>query len=86
MSFLRILGILCIVTLGVIAGGFYVLYTMPDHTALAHKLVGLGNLFLFFGIMPAFIIARYRKKDLSSFTFNNKKDDDDWDEEDHKRF
>jgi hypothetical protein len=82
MSFLRILGIICILTLLVIFLGFYVLYNMPDHTVLAQKMVGMGNLFLFFVIMPAFIIARYSKKDLSSFTFNNKKDDDDdWDDD-----
>lgn len=85
MSFLRILGILCILTLLVIFAGFYALYNLPEHDALAQKMIGLGNLFLFFVIMPVFIIARYSKKDLSSFTFNNRKDDDeDWGDEEKK--
>ena len=85
MSFLRILGILCILTLLVIFAGFYALYNLPEYDALAQKMIGLGNLFLFFVIMPVFIIVRYSKKNLSSFTFNNRKDDDeDWGDEEKK--
>ncbi len=85
MSFLRILGLLCILTLVVIFAGFYMLYTMPNETAVAQKIVGLGNVFLFFVLMPVFIIARYSKKDLSNFTFNNRKNDDDWDDDDNEK-
>jgi hypothetical protein len=69
----------------VIFAGFYALYNLPEYYGLSQKMIGLGNLFLFFVIMPVFIIARYSKKDLSSFTFNNRKDDDeDWDDEEKK--
>lgn len=81
MSFMRFLLILLIITLCVITAGFVLLSQGLEHAKLAHKMVGMGTLTLFFIIMPAFIIARYSKKDLSNFTFNlrTKEDDDDED-------
>lgn len=74
------------ITIGVIGAGFYVINS--GDPVLGNKMVGFSTLFLFLILMPAFIVVRYRKKDLSRFSFNAKSEadkkkedeDDNWDD------
>ena len=78
MNFLKFLLICLILALLTIGYGFYTID--QGDPAAGHKYIGLSTLFIFFIIMPLFIWTRYRKKDLSKFNFNQRKDesDDDW--------
>lgn len=85
MNRTKIIGILLLITLTVIGAGFYV---MKSDAVLGNKMVGFSTLFLFLILMPAFIVVRYRNKDLSKFNFNLKSkeeqaeedEDEDWDD------
>ncbi|WP_157111551.1 hypothetical protein [Nonlabens spongiae] len=82
MNFLKFLLLCLIAALLVIGYGFYEVEN--GDPASGHKYIGMATLFIFFVIMPLFIWNRYSKKDLSGFTFNNSKmdnddEDDDWD-------
>lgn len=85
MNFLKFLGILLLCALLAIGVGFY--FLDHDQVALGHKVIGLSTLFIFFIVMPLFIWARYKNKDLSKFNFNQDKndEDEDWDIEDKSR-
>ncbi len=80
----KILGILLLATLAVIGTGFYVIN--KGDTLGGNKIIGFATAFLFLILMPAFIIVRYRKKDLSKFNFHNKseqekaEEEEDWDD------
>ena len=66
-----------------IGAGFYVIDT--GDVLLGNKMIGFATAFMFLILMPAFIVVRYRKKDLSKFSFNTKSEEekaeeDDWDD------
>ncbi len=51
--------------------GFYFIYSGDvENYYLGQKIVGGATLFLFFVLMPAFLIIRYRHKKLKSFIWN----------------
>ena len=86
MDFLKFLGLLLLGA--IVAIGFGFLTIDSGNAAAGHKMIGLSTLFIFFIIMPLFIWTRYRKKDLSKFNFNQKKEDDeddDWGMNDKSR-
>lgn len=66
---MRIIGLLLIGVIITLIVGFYNLYNGGDH-ALAHKTIGSAVVFLFFIIIPAFLIVRYKNKKLTSFIWN----------------
>ncbi|PRP67951.1 hypothetical protein [Nonlabens agnitus] len=85
MNATKFIGILLLCTLGVIGLGFY--FVNNGDPVLGNKLVGFSTLFMFLILMPAFIVVRYKNKDLSKFNFNNKskeeqeeEQDEDWDD------
>ena len=84
MNGTKIIGILLLITLAIIGLGFYV---MDSDAVLGNKMVGFATLFMFLILMPAFIVVRYRKKDLSKFNFGSKsaeekkeEDEENWDD------
>ncbi|WP_194851367.1 hypothetical protein [Nonlabens antarcticus] len=83
MNATKILGIVLLITLAVIGAGFYVIDT--GDVLLGNKMIGFATAFMFLILMPTFIVVRYRKKDMSKFTFNTKSkeelaEEDDWDD------
>ncbi len=84
MNGTKIIGILVLITLAVIGLGFYVIDS--GDSVLGNKLIGFSTLFIFLILMPAFIVVRYKNKDLSKFSFNTKskeqeeEEKDDWDD------
>ena len=85
MNATKFIGILLLATLGVIGLGFYFVNT--GNPVFGNKLVGFSTLFMFLILMPAFIVVRYKNKDLSKFTFNTKSKEereeeerDDWED------
>jgi hypothetical protein len=80
MDFLKFLGMLLLFAMAAIGAGFYTID--QGDPASGHKMIGLSTLFIFFVIMPLFIWARYKNKDLSKFNFNQGKNDDDDDDDD----
>ncbi len=85
MSATKFIGILLLISLTVIGTGLYL--NNNGDPVLGNKLVGFSTLFIFFILMPAFIVVRYRNKDLSKFSFTTKskeeqdqEDLDDWDD------
>lgn|GEM_PF-1171170 len=84
MKATKIIGILLLATLTMIGAGFYVINT--GDVLRGNKMIGFSTAFMFLILMPAFIVVRYRKKDLSKFSFHNKieeekaEDDEDWDD------
>ncbi len=85
MNATKFIGILLLVTLVIIGTGFYIIN--EGDPVLGNKLVGFSTLFIFFILMPAFIVVRYKNKDLSKFSFTTKtkeehdeEDEDDWDD------
>ena len=68
------------ITLSVIGIGLY--FNNNGDPVLGNKLVGFSTAFLFLIVMPAFIVVRYRKKDLSEFNFNSKSEEEETEEDD----
>ncbi|MEM6379001.1 MAG: hypothetical protein AAF705_12370 [Bacteroidota bacterium] len=67
----KILGFLLISVFAVMATGFYYIYSGDmDNYVFGQKLVGIATVCLFFGVMPIFLIVRYRDKKLKSFIWN----------------
>ena len=86
MNATKFIGLILLIALTVIGIGLYIVSEGED-LILGHKLVGFATVFIFFVLMPAFIFVRYRRKDLSKFSFNTKtkeqkeeEEDDDWDD------
>jgi hypothetical protein len=61
------------VVLGTISTGYFI---KADSPADGEKIIGIGVLLLAFVLMPLFIYLRYKGRDLSHFTFNQQKKDD----------
>ncbi|AZQ42951.1 hypothetical protein [Nonlabens ponticola] len=82
MNATKIIGLLLFAALAVIAGGFY--FINQGDALLGNKLIGFSTAFIFLILMPAFIVVRYRNKDLSKFNLNppskDEDEDDDWDD------
>ncbi len=66
---MRIISILLIAVIITLIIGFYNLYNGGDY-ALAQKTIGCAVVTLFFVIIPAFLIVRYKDKKLKSFIWN----------------
>lgn len=65
----KVITILLVAVFIALAIGFYILYTGGDHV-WAQKVIGGSTVFLFFVLMPAFLIVRYKDKKLKSFVWN----------------
>lgn len=61
------------VVITTISVGYYIKENSP---ADGEKIIGIGVLLLAFVLMPLFIYLRYKGRDLSHFTFNQQKKDD----------
>jgi len=66
---MKVIGILLVGVIITLIIGFYNLYNGGDY-ALAQKTIGCAVVFLFFIIIPAFLIVRYKNKKLKSFIWN----------------
>lgn len=65
--------IIYIVFFVVIATIGYGYYIKPDSPQDGERIIGIGVMLFAFILMPLFIYLRYKDKDLSQFTFNQQK-------------
>ena len=68
MNMKVVLRLLLLITLGLIAYGYYV---NSDVTGSGEKFIGIGVLLFAFVLMPLFIYSRYRNKDLRNYSFKD---------------
>lgn len=66
----KIVYIVFFIVLGTISYGYYIKSDTPQD---GEKIIGIGVLLFAFVLMPLFIYLRYRGRDLSHFTFNQPK-------------
>lgn len=69
----KIVYIVFFIVLGTISYGYYIKSDTPQD---GEKIIGIGVLLFAFVLMPLFIYLRYRGRDLSHFTFNQPKKDE----------
>lgn len=69
----KIVYIVFFIILGTISYGYYIKSDTPQD---GEKIIGIGVLLFAFVLMPLFIYLRYRGRDLSHFTFNQPKKDE----------
>lgn len=60
------------VVLGIVIYGYYVKPEMPQD---GEKIIGIGVLIFAFILMPLFLYIRFKGRDLSHYTFNQPKKD-----------
>lgn len=58
------------IVIGTIATGYYI---KPESPQDGEKIIGIGVLIFAFVLMPLFIYLRYTGRDLSHYTFNQPK-------------
>lgn len=66
---MKIISILLIGVIITLIIGFYNLYNGGDYE-LAQKTIGAAVVFLFFVIMPGFLMIRYKNRELKSFIWD----------------
>ncbi|MDP3353361.1 MAG: hypothetical protein Q8S44_06450 [Flavobacteriaceae bacterium] len=61
------------IVIGTIVTGYYI---KSDSLQDGEKIIGIGVLIFAFILMPLFIYLRYKGRDLSHFTFNQPKEEE----------